>query len=102
MAAPPPSVEYSEPADPDESARTSGLEAAHFPSRLSRLRRPARPAARRVFTFWTLVYGVVGAQMGWVLRPFIGSPELPFVLFRADRESNVFSAFFRSLAHLFT
>ncbi len=90
-------------ADPDAHASWAGLEAAHHPSRFAhRPRRLGRPAARRVFTFWTLVYGVVGAQMGWVLRPFIGSPELPFVLFRADRESNVFSAFFRSLGSLFT
>lgn len=105
-AAEPLALGSSEPAaaaDPDAAASVSGLEAAHFAPRLpQRPRRPVRPAARRVFTFWTLVYGVVGAQMGWVLRPFIGSPELPFVLFRADRESNVFSAFFRSLAHMFT
>lgn len=64
--------------------------------------RPARPASLRVFTFWTLIYGVVGAQMGWVLRPFIGTPDLPFELFRAERESNFFAAFFRALGQLFT
>jgi len=64
--------------------------------------RPARPASFRVFTFWTLIYGVVGAQMGWVLRPFIGTPDLPFELFRAERESNFFAAFFRAFGKLFS
>ena len=47
--------------------------------------------ALTVFRAWLVVYGVVGAQMGWVLRPFIGSPEHPFELFR-ERESNFFTA----------
>ncbi|MFQ5505731.1 MAG: hypothetical protein ACE5F1_13175 [Planctomycetota bacterium] len=45
--------------------------------------------ARQIFGVWIVVYGIVGAQMGWVLRPFIGAPELPFQLFRA-RESSFF------------
>ncbi len=57
-------------------------------------------AARRVFGIWLLVYGLVGAQMGWVLRPFVGSPDLPFSWFRA-RESNFFDAVLRTLRELF-
>ena len=45
--------------------------------------------AKRIFLVWLFVYGVVGAQMGWVLRPFIGTPSRPFEWFR-DRESNFF------------
>lgn len=52
--------------------------------------------ARLVFRLWLLIYGVVGAQMGWLLRPFIGNPALEFVLFRHQRESSIFEA----LAHL--
>ncbi len=33
---------------------------------------------KTVFSCWVVVFGLVGAQMGWVLRPFIGSPSLPF------------------------
>jgi hypothetical protein len=33
---------------------------------------------KAVFRCWMIVFGLVGAQMGWVLRPFIGSPEDPF------------------------
>lgn len=55
--------------------------------------------ARRVFEAWTLLFGVVGAQMGWVLRPFVGDPALPFALFR-EREGNFLLAVLRSLGQL--
>jgi hypothetical protein len=44
---------------------------------------------RSVFRIWVLVFGLVGAQMGWVMRPFIGDPSKPFTFFR-QRESNFF------------
>lgn len=55
--------------------------------------------ARRVLRIWCLVYGVVGAQMGWLLRPFLGAPELPFTLFR-PREDNFFVGVMRALGAL--
>ena len=58
------------------------------------LDRPASlesPPARRVFQVWVLIYALVGAQMGWILRPFIGSPHLPFEWFR-PRSGNFFQA----------
>lgn len=51
---------------------------------------------RKVFACWIVVFGLVGAQMGWVLRPFIGSPSQPFSWFRA-RHSNFFEAVFQTL-----
>lgn len=56
--------------------------------------------ARRVLAVWCVVYGVVGAQMGWLLRPFLGAPGLPFTLFR-PREENVFLGIAHALANLF-
>ena len=47
----------------------------------------------RVFYCWLAVFCLVGCQMGWVLRPFIGSPNLPFEWFR-NRHSNFFEAVF--------
>lgn len=44
-----------------------------------------------VFRCWVILFALVGAQMGWVMRPFIGTPELPFTWFR-ERESNFFAA----------
>lgn len=55
--------------------------------------------ARRILRIWCLVYGVVGAQMGWLLRPFVGSPDLPFTLFR-PREDNFFVGVMRALGLL--
>jgi len=40
-----------------------------------------------------VVFGLVGAQMAWMLRPFIGNPNSPFTLIRS-RESNFFEAVF--------
>jgi len=46
---------------------------------------------KKVFWCWIIVFGLVGAQMGWVLRPFIGTPGKPFQWFR-ERHSNFFEA----------
>jgi len=55
--------------------------------------------ARNVFRVWIVVYAIVGAQMGWILRPFIGSPHLGFQFFR-PRESNFFEAIAQTLRDL--
>jgi hypothetical protein len=54
---------------------------------------------KAVFTCWVVVFALVGAQMSWVLRPFIGSPTRPFAWLR-DRESNFFEAVGRALTDL--
>ena len=56
--------------------------------------------ASAVFKIWVLVFALVGAQMSWVLRPFIGSPDLEFTWFR-DRDSNFFLDVIRSIGELF-
>ena len=38
---------------------------------------------------WLFLYGFVGSQMGWVLRPFFGDPDSKFQLFR-QLESNFY------------
>ena len=43
--------------------------------------------ARPVFAVWLLIYAIVGAQMSWILRPFVGDPAQPVELFR-ETESN--------------
>ncbi len=37
---------------------------------------------RRVMRIWMLVYGFVGSQLAWTIRPFIGAPGERFELFR--------------------
>ena len=54
------------------------------------------PHVRTVFRCWVVLFALVGAQMGWVRRPFIGDPEREFQWFRA-RESNFFEAVWHSL-----
>jgi hypothetical protein len=53
-----------------------------------------------VFRCWMILFGLVGAQMGWVLRPFIGDPSRPFAWFRA-RESSFFEAVWQAFRSLF-
>jgi hypothetical protein len=62
---------------------------------------PPEARGRLVLRTWILIYAVVGAQMGWILRPFVGHPGLPFEWFR-EREGNFFQAFFRAVGALFT
>lgn len=52
-----------------------------------------------IFRVWIILFSIVGAQMGWVLRPFVGNPNLPFTWFRG-RESNFFQAVFHTLRDL--
>lgn len=55
---------------------------------------------KTVFRTWVVVFALVGAQMSWVLRPFIGDPDSPFAWFR-PRGSNFFTAVFNSFMNLF-
>jgi hypothetical protein len=69
------------------------------------LARPAvRPADRRVktvFACWVVVFALVGAQMSWVLRPFVGMPETEFTWFR-PREASFFESVFNAIRRLFS
>jgi len=80
-------------------ARDGGEPAAPPPLGSHRAHRGAEQA-RRMLRTWCLVYGAVGAQMGWLLRPFLGSPDLPFTMFR-PREDNFFVGVMRALRALF-
>ncbi len=55
-----------------------------------------RRLAQRVFLAWVVVYGLVAAQMAWILRPFVGAPGRDAALFRAT-ESNVFEGLLEAL-----
>ena len=47
------------------------------------------------------MFALVGAQMSWVLRPFIGSRGTPFQWFR-PRGSNFFEAVYHTFIGLFS
>ena len=52
-----------------------------------------------IFRIWVVVFALVGAQMSWVLRPFIGAPNLPFTFLR-QRDSNFFEAVWYAFSQL--
>jgi hypothetical protein len=54
-----------------------------------------------VFNVWVIIFGLVGAQMGWVLRPFLGAPGAEFQWFR-ERQSNFFQSVYDTLLSLFS
>ena len=41
-----------------------------------------RPASMLLLYIWILLFGFVGTQLAWTLRPFFGDPGKPFELFR--------------------
>ncbi len=45
---------------------------------------------RTLLRAWLVIYGFVGIQMGWVLRPFIGSPSLTPQFFRQGAWGNAY------------
>jgi hypothetical protein len=72
------------------------------PGALERMRmRALDPRVRTIFRIWVIVFGLVGAQMSWVLRPFVGDPHKSFTFFR-ERESHFFEAVVDALRKLFT
>jgi hypothetical protein len=57
---------------------------------MRRLDAPRR-AVRIVWILWVLTYAIVGGEIAWVLRPFVGSVYAPVVLIREDAlDGNVY------------
>lgn len=48
------------------------------------------PAHRVLLRGWLFVFALVGIQMGWLLRPFVGDPNQPFQLFRDNAWGNAY------------
>jgi hypothetical protein len=57
------------------------------------------PRVKLIFRVWVVVFGLVGAQMSWVLRPFVGNPHQPFTFFR-ERDSHFFQAVIEAIRKL--
>jgi hypothetical protein len=58
-----------------------------------------RPVSMPLLWIWLLLYGFVGTQLGWTLRPFFGSPELPFQIFR-NLEGNFYTNIVQTVVEL--
>jgi hypothetical protein len=89
------------PAPPSDLDKGKEQAKAKYLSALDRVGKFTSQRAKNVFKAWMLVFALVGAQMSWVLRPFIGSPDMPFTWFR-EQESNFFVAVLKALVALFT
>jgi hypothetical protein len=48
------------------------------------------PRHRTMLYFWFVLYVFVAIQMAWVLRPFIGNPDLPVSFFREEAWGNAY------------
>lgn len=59
-----------------------------------------KQAVAAVVRVWFVIYGVVGLQMGWLLRPFVGSPGLPAEFLR-ETEGNALEGVLEALRHVF-
>jgi hypothetical protein len=61
---------------------------------------PPRPASMALLYIWILLFGFVGTQLAWTLRPFFGSPDEPFEVFR-HLEGTFYEDIFRTIGNLF-
>jgi hypothetical protein len=53
----------------------------------------------KILQFWLMLYGFVGSQLGWTLRPFFGSPGMGFEIFR-PKDGNFLTGVFQALGHV--
>jgi hypothetical protein len=59
-----------------------------------------RPPSMSLLYVWILLFGFVGTQLAWTLRPFFGSPGMKFSLYR-EIDGNFYAEIFRTISHLF-
>lgn len=77
----------------------AGLAGLKFLRTLLKRLDPALSGNGRLLVGWMLLFGLVGMQGGWMLRPFIGRPQEQFAVFR-HLDGNVFEDLARSLWRL--
>jgi hypothetical protein len=53
----------------------------------------------KILRLWLVLYGFVGSQLGWVLRPFISAPAESFQVFR-PREGNFWAGVWNAIHNL--
>lgn len=52
-------------------------------------------SVQTIIHWWLITFGIVGTQMAWLMRPFIGSPGVHFTFFR-PQDSNFYIALIHS------
>ncbi|WP_435204222.1 hypothetical protein [Micromonospora sp. bgisy143] len=58
-----------------------------------------RPASMTLLYIWILLFGFVGTQLAWTLRPFFGDPGQDFSLFRSI-DGNFYAEILRTISNL--
>ena len=58
------------------------------------------PRHRWLLWTWIVLYAFVGIQMGWTLRPFIGSPNAPVQFFRSGDWENAYVVVARMIVNV--
>jgi hypothetical protein len=53
----------------------------------------------KIFKIWVVILAFVSSQLAWNLRPFVGSRDMPFELFR-EREGNFYIAVIQSAGNV--
>jgi hypothetical protein len=89
---------------PDGRPMYQAVPLPHVPARVPGRPQPApgeRPASMTLLNVWILLFGFVGTQLAWTLRPFLGSPDKKFEIFRAI-EGNFYVDMVRAIGELFT
>jgi cell division protein FtsB len=61
---------------------------------------PEKQASMGLLYVWILLFGFVGTQLAWTLRPFFGSPDRDFAIFRSI-DGNFYVDIVRTLGNLF-
>ena len=68
----------------------SSLAAQHLLRKFYRPLIQANPRHRLLMWIWLTLYGFIGVQMAWVLRPFIGHPGTRTTFFRDEAWGNAY------------
>ena len=61
---------------------------------------PQKSNSMSLLYVWILLFGFVGTQLAWTLRPFFGDPGRPFALFR-HIEGTFYADILQTIARLF-
>lgn len=56
---------------------------------------------RWLLLFWLVIHVFIGIQMGWVLRPFVGSPGMEVQFFRQESWGNAYMVVARLISNSF-
>ncbi len=68
--------------------------------RPERLQPAPTPPSMTLLYVWIFLFGFVGTQLAWTLRPFFGSPGMKFSLYR-EIDGNFYAEIFRTIAGVF-